>query len=160
MRPGRADFPVISSTNETRLEVAELEPSELDEDFRDFTKTGCRGKLWLDSRLVGPASRFGAKVTRDVLRLDASESIPLQLQLLTEDVILNLLGRLTPVVSDVTDEMLKRAGLGSDSIETRSVNLRFGGSGSPASASREDKLNLDTRRLCLLINKKESFCVG
>ena len=143
---------MISSTNETRLEVAE--PSEWDEDFRLFTKTGCRGKLWLDSRLVGPASRFGAKVTRDVLRLEASESDPPQLQLLTEDVMLNLLGRLMPEVSEVSDEMLNRVGRGSDSMETRSVNLRVGGSERPASASTEDRLNLETRRLCLLLRVK------
>ena len=139
---------MISSTNETRLDVAE--PSEWDEDFRLLTKTGCRGKLWLDSRLVGPASRFGAKVTRDVLRLEASESDPPQLQPLTDDVMLNLLGRLMPEVSEVSDEMLNRVGRGSDSMETRSVNLRVGGSERPASASTEDKLNLETRRLCLL----------
>ena len=144
---------MISSTNETRLDVAE--PSEWDEDFRLLTKTGCRGKLWLDSRLVGPASRFGAKVTRDVLRLEASESDPPQLQLLTDDVMLNLLGRLMPEVSEVSDEMLNRVGRGSDSMETRSVNLRVGGSERPASASTEDKLNLETRRLCLLLRIKK-----
>ena len=63
---------------------------------------------------------------------------------------LNLLGRLMPEVSEVSDEMLNRVGRGSDSMETRSVNLRVGGSERPASASTEDKLNLETRRLCLL----------
>ena len=61
--------------NDTLRDAAE--PSECDADdlrFFEVTRTGCNGRLWLDSRLVGPVSRFGANVTREVLRLDVSES--------------------------------------------------------------------------------------
>jgi len=85
-------------------------------------------------------------VTRDVRRLEVSESVPQLQPLAVEDVLnrLDLIIEWWPELSElVSDETLNLAGR-SDSIENRSVSLRFGGRESPASASRDERLNLDT----------------
>ena len=87
-------------------------------------------------------------MTRDVRRLDVSESVP-QLQPLAVEEVLNRLDRMIECVPElsepVSDETLNLAGR-SDSIENRSVNRRLGGRESPASASSDERLNLDTLR--------------
>ena len=84
-------------------------------------------------------------MTRDVRRLEASESVP-QLQPLANEEVLNRLDRMIPELSEpVSDETLNLVGR-SDSIENRSVSRRLGGRESPASASSEERLNLDTLR--------------
>ena len=122
---GLADFPVSSSKNETRRDDAD--PSECDDDgFRPFDVTSAdwSGRLWLDSRRVGPVSWLGAKVTRDVRRLEVSESL-----LATDDVVLNRLFRMMPVGVSVSEVMLNLAHrCSNESIEILlSVIRRFDG---------------------------------
>jgi len=111
--------------NETRRDAAD--PSECDDDGLrpfDVTRTDWSGRLWLDSRLVGPVSRFAAKVTREVRRLEVSESL-----LMIDDVVLKRLFRMMPIgvsVSEVTLNLAARWSI--ESMEMRlSVMRRFVG---------------------------------